>query len=186
MNYRRWRGIGPTSINLMERTMTNKTPKTAAKIEAVKTDAENTVKSLFRVIDPRTQGEQMATATLSMVKRAVTATSERSATVRTVADRAVGAVEEGANVAVKGVADLSRHVVDATFNNVGTTVAMVESLSGIKSFGEFYQIEADYVRTIAKQNMDQVSSAVSLIRSVLTGAVKTVREEYVASEKKAA
>ncbi len=169
--------------------MTAKTAKTT-KVETAITDAtataENTVKSLFRVIDPRSQGEQLTTATLSMVKRAVSATADRSATIRTVADRAIVAAEEGASVAVKGAADLGRHVVDATAANIGTTVAMVESLSDVKTFAEFYAVESTYVRNIARQNLDQVSSAVSMVRDVLMGVVKTAREEYTAADKKAA
>ena len=97
-----------------------------AKVEAVKTEAESTVKSLFRVVDARAKAEGYVASARETVQNLADKAVSGAAKVRTGADQAVDVVAAGANAGVKGVASLGHHVVDATYANLTTTADMVK------------------------------------------------------------
>ena len=144
------------------------------KSKTVEADAE---KSVFRFVDPRARtGEYSATAR-KLVKRAADATVETAGGLRAKADGFVGAAEHSASAAVAGVAGVGRHIVEASYANLAATACMVDKLADAATVAEALRIEADYVRDILKQNVQQIATATSLVSGVFSATMRRARNE---------
>lgn len=148
-----------------------------AKVEAVKTDAESTVKSLFKVVDAKAKAEGYVTSARDSVKKAADTVVSKAEGLRNGADQAVDVLAAGANAGVKGAASLGHHIVDASYANLATTADMVKNLAGATCLSEAYKVEADYVRTIVKQNFNQLTSGFTLLRNAFSGTVKAAQDQ---------
>lgn len=148
-----------------------------AKVESVKTEAESTVKSLFKVVDARAKAEGYVASARETVKNVADKAVSGAANLRTGADNAVEVVAAGATAGVKGVASLGHHVVDATYANLTTTADMVKGLAAATTLSEAYKVEQDYLRTIVKQNFDQLTSGFTILRNVFSTTVKAAQDE---------
>ena len=147
------------------------------KVEAVKSEAESTLKSLFKVVDARAKAEGYVASARETVKNVADKAVSGAAGIRAGADQAVDVVAAGANAGVKGVASLGHHVVDATYANLNTTAEMVKGLAAATTLSEAYKVESDYVRTIVKQNFNQLTSGFTLLRNVFSTTVKAAQDE---------
>jgi len=162
--------------------MNEKSPK-FEKSKTVEADAE---KSVFRFVDPRAGTCEFSATARKLVKRAADATVETAGGLRAKADGFVGAAEHRATAAMTGVAGVGRHIVDASYANLAATAGMVDKLADAATVGEALRIEADYVRDILKQNVEQIAAATSLVSGVFSATMRTARNEQSAVADKAA
>ena len=158
----------------------------SAKFEKSKTVEADVEKSVFRFVDPRAGTGEFSATARKLVKRAADATVETAGGLRAKADDFVGAAEHRAAAAVTGVAGVGRHIVEASYANLAATAGMVDKLSDAATVGEALRIEADYVRDILKQNVQQIAAATSLVSGVFSATMRTARNEQSAVADKAA
>jgi hypothetical protein len=151
--------------------------------KTVEVDAE---KSVFRFVNPRAGNDEFSATARKLVKRAADATVETAGGLRAKADGFVGAAEHRACAAVTGVGGLGRHIVEASYANLAATAGMVDKLADAASVAEALKIEADYVRDILKQNMEQIAAATSLVSGVYSATIRTARNERAGVADKAA
>lgn len=148
-----------------------------AKVDAVKSEAESTVKSLFKVVDAKAKAESYVSSARDTVKQVADTVVTKAEGLRAGADQAVDVIAAGANAGVKGAASLGHHIVDASYANLATTADMVKGLAGATTFAEAYKVETEYLRTIVKQNFNQISSGFTLLRNAFSGTVKAAQDE---------
>lgn len=153
-----------------------KTAKAESRIETVRNEADSAVKSLFRVVD-KVQADTYVEGVRSGISSAAETVKDKAASLRTNAAGAVDVVAAGAGKGVEGLSGLGHHVVDATYANVSRTADMVKDLSAATSFGDVYRIETDYVRSILKQNYEQVASGFSILRNIVSTSVKAAQDQ---------
>ncbi|MCA0424813.1 MAG: hypothetical protein LCH61_16110 [Proteobacteria bacterium] len=153
-----------------------KTAKTEARIEEVRNEADSAVKTLFRVVD-KAKNTEYLNSVRSTVAGAADTVKDKAGSLRTSATSAVNVVSAGTVKGVEGLTGLGHHIVDASYANLARTTDMVKDLANAPTFGDVYRIEADYIRSIAKQNYDQLVAGVSIIRNIFATSVKAAKDQ---------
>lgn len=135
--------------------MTEKTAKTTKAAKSVKEDAE-------------TFGTRLTEGAREFVKRSASTAKERTDGAYDASKRYNSDLEDLLVRAAKGYTDVLANIAEATYANANHALAAAEKIAEAKSVSDAMQIQSEFVREYASNNVENVRSAYDYVRDVVT------------------
>ena len=110
------------------------------------------------------------------VKRGALTAKERAADVHSGADKFAGFVEGAAINYVAGVANVSRKLLQAAYQDAEAALVAIEKLAGAKSVTEAIQLNTDYLRERGEVGMARAKDTAEYVSETMSGGVKAVQD----------
>jgi hypothetical protein len=119
------------------------------------------------------------TGARDFVLRAAKTAKEQAESLRNGAEKATANLESAFNTSVTTVADASRAVQGALYQDVEATLAAVEKLASSKSLAEAARVHVEFLNQRGQVGLDRVKSATDYLANALENASKTVQDNIV-------
>lgn len=121
---------------------------------------------------------QIPAAARDFVQRTAATAKDRAASVHVGAGQAVSALQDIATVSVNGTAQVGRTMLEGVYQNVESTLGMIEKLAGAKCLGDAIGIHLDFVRDYGKAQVEQVRKVADVMTKGLSDGDKAVRGAF--------
>ncbi|WP_178130264.1 phasin family protein [Reyranella sp. CPCC 100927] len=129
---------------------------------------------------------QIPTAARDFVQRTAASAQDRAASVHSGAEKVATALQDAVNVSVNGYALVGRSLMQGAYQNVESTLGMVQKLAGAKCLGDAIGVQLDFLRDYGKANVEQFRATADVIRKSYADSDKAVRTVFAKPEAPAA
>ncbi|HJQ59853.1 MAG TPA: phasin family protein [Vineibacter sp.] len=117
-------------------------------------------------------------AARDFVQRSAATAKGRVASAHAGAGQAVTAMQDIATVSVSGSALVGRTLLEGAYQNVESTLGMIEKLAGAKCLGDAVSIQLDFVRDYGKAQVEQVRKVAGVVTENFANRDKAVRGAF--------
>ena len=131
---------------------------------------------LMNALESLHSDSELRDALREFVKRGAATARNRSADLHAGVTKATVAIESALVKAVGGVAEVNRKVVDASFQEVETTLSALDRLAGANSFDEAYKVYVDYLRHQNGVGVARAKSAAGFVTAKASEVFDNVRD----------
>ncbi len=121
---------------------------------------------------------QIPAVARDFVQRTAATAKDRAASAHSGAEQVATALQDAVNVSVNGYALVGRSLLQGAYQNVESTLGMVEKLAGAKCLGDATGVYLDFIRDYGKANVEQVRATADIIRKSYTDGDKAVRSVF--------
>ena len=111
-----------------------------------------------------------------LAARAVKSAQERAEALKASAEKATAQIESGLNTAATTLADASRNVQGAIYDDVKATLAVVEKIASAKSLAEAAQIHVQFLGDRSQVGLARMAKANEYVAKALQEAAKTAQD----------
>ena len=111
-----------------------------------------------------------------LAARAVQSAQERAEALKASAEKATAQIESGLNTASTTLADASRSVQGAIYDDVKATLAAVEKIASAKSLAEAAQVHVEYLGDRSRVGLARVSKATEYLARTLQDGAKSAQD----------
>jgi len=119
---------------------------------------------------------EMPAAARDFAARAVRNAQERAESLKASAERATAQFESGLNVASTTLADASRNVQGALYDDVQATLAALEKTASAKTLAEAAQVHVDYLGDRARVGIARMSKASEYLAKAMQDGAKSAQD----------
>src|SRR5262245_60621881 len=121
---------------------------------------------------------QIPTAARDFVQRTAATAKDRAASAHAGAEHVATALQDAVTVSVNGYALLGRSLLQGAYQNVESTLGMVQKLAGAKCLAEETAVNLASIREYSKANVAHVRAPADIIRKSYTDGDKAVRSAF--------
>lgn len=125
---------------------------------------------------------QIPAAARDFVQRTAATAKDRAASVHSGAEQVATALQDVVTVSVNGSALIGRSLLQGAYQNVESTLGMVQKLAGAKCLGDAIGVQLDFIRDYGKANVEQFRATAELVRKSYTDGDKAVRGAFAKPE----
>ena len=111
-----------------------------------------------------------------LAARAVKSAQERAEALKASAEKATAQIESGLNTAATTLADASRNVQGAIYDDVKATLAAVEKVAAAKSLAEAAQLHVEYLADRSQVGLARISKASEYLARALQDGAKSAQD----------
>ena len=119
---------------------------------------------------------QIPEAARDFVKRSAETAKERAADVHAGAEKATSAIQTAATDAVTGVADFSRKLQAASYDDATAFFSSITKIASAKSLSEAYQMHIDYLRERNDVNIERAKAIAESVSKSLSETAQKAQE----------
>jgi hypothetical protein len=117
-------------------------------------------------------------AARDFVQRSTATAKDRAASAHAGAGKAVTALQDIATVSVNGTALVRRTLLDSAYQNVESTLGMIEKLAGATSLSEAMGIQLDFARNYGKAYAEQVRKVAEVVTKNYADGRQVARDAF--------
>ena len=121
---------------------------------------------------------QIPAAARDFVQRTAATAKDRAASAHAGAEHVATALQDAVTVSVNGYALLGRSLLQGAYQNVESTLGMVQKLANAKCLGDATGVYLDFIRDYGKANVEQVRATADIIRKSYADGDKAVRSVF--------
>ncbi|HKU95101.1 MAG TPA: phasin family protein [Vineibacter sp.] len=121
---------------------------------------------------------QIPAAARDFVQRTAATAQDRAASAHAGAEQVATALQDAVNVSVNGYALVSRSLLQGAYQNVESTLGMVQKLASAKCLGDAIGVQLDFLRDYGKANVEQFRATADVIRKSYADGDKAVRAVF--------
>jgi len=111
-----------------------------------------------------------------LAARAVKSAQERAEALKERAGKGTSQIESGLNTAATTLADVSRNVQSAIYDDVKATLAAVEKIAAAKSLAEAAQVHVEYLGDRSQAGLARVTKATEYLAKAMLDGAKGAQE----------
>lgn len=119
---------------------------------------------------------EIPAAAREFVQRAAKTAQERAESLSASAQKATSAIESAFGGSATTVAEATRAVQDAIYEDVKASLAAVEKIAAAKTLAEAAQVQVDYLSERSQVGLERMKSTADYLAKALQDGVKTTQD----------